>query len=267
MNKEEQIVESSQSPEEHKKWLEEQKNTWKKRAKDYEKLDWVQKDDFLLKMIQYTEPEKDWAGIDIGAGTGKVASAVSKFIDTVVGIDISEEMITEANKLHRESGNISFEQGDVENLRYDKESFDMATARMVFHHVDDCLKGMKEVFRVLKPGGHFMLCEGVPPDHLTRDRYERIFELKEKRHTFSEAELINLFDKAGFQDIVVRPYFMRQVSLNNWLNNGALDQVTIDEIRRLHVESEPHFKYVYNLNEVDGDVLMDWKFIFIRGTR
>jgi hypothetical protein len=107
----------------------------------------------------------------------------------------------------------------------------------------------------------------VPPDHLTRARYEEIFALKEERHTFSEADLINLFDHAGFEDILVKPFFMRQVSLNNWLANGALAPPVIDEIRRLHVEADDHFKRVYRLNERDGDVFMDWKFIFIRGRR
>ena len=100
---------------------------------------------------------------------------------------------------------------------------------------------------------------------LGEERWEKIFALKEDRHTFSEAELINLFDEAGYDDITVKPVFMRQVSLNNWLENSALPEENIREIRRLHLEADDHFKHVYRLREADGDVFMDWKFIFIKG--
>ena len=58
---------------------------------------------------------------------------------------------------------------------------------------------------------------------------------------------------------------MRQVSLNNWLQHGALEPHVAEEIRRLHVDADEHFKKIYRLNERDGDVFMDWKFIIIRG--
>ena len=152
-------------------------------------------------------------------------------------------------------------------MDFPDNSFDFALARMVFHHVADCDQGLAEVHRVLKPGGILVLCEGVPPDHVTRPRYEQIFEIKEERHTFSEAELINMFDRVRFEKILLAPYFMRQVSLNNWLSNGALDQQAINEIRRLHLEADLYFKSIYNLVERDGDIFMDWKFVILRGQK
>jgi hypothetical protein len=60
---------------------------------------------------------------------------------------------------------------------------------------------------------------------------------------------------------------MRQVSMNNWLANGALEDVKIHEIRRLHLEADAHFKRIYRLREVGDDILMDWKFAIIKGFR
>jgi len=252
---------------EHDLWVQHQHDVWNRRSADYSKLDWVNKQDFMSKMIHFGEPQPFMKALDIGSGPGVVAAALAPHVSQVTGVDISEEMIAKATATHADKKQVRFALADVENMPYPENAFHLATARMVFHHVADCAKGMREVHRVLAPGGRMVLCEGVPPDHLTRARYEEIFALKEERHTFSEAELINLFDGAGFENILVMPHFMRQVSLNNWLQNGALDERNIREIRRLHVEADDHFKRVYRLTERDGDVFMDWKFIIIRGDK
>lgn len=251
----------------HAEWLRTQEKTWKIRAADYAKLDWVRKQDFVDRMVDFCEPQPSWKALDVGTGPGIIAAAVRPTVAEVVGIDLVPEMTGQAIERHGHVSNLSFAVGNVEELDFLDNTFDLVTARMVFHHVGDCALGVSEVWRVLRPGGRFVLCDGVPPDHLTRPRYEQIFALKEKRHTFSEAELINLFDRADFEDILVKPYFMRQVSLNDWLAKGALEAGVIAEIRRLHVEADDHFKRVYRLTERDGDVLMDWKFIFIRGEK
>jgi ubiquinone/menaquinone biosynthesis C-methylase UbiE len=251
----------------HAEWLRRQEAVWRERSVDYGRLDWVRKQDFIDRMVEFCAPKPEWMALDVGTGPGIIASEIRKVTRQVVGVDLAPEMTSAAQANHGGVPGLSFVVGNVEALEFTDDTFDLVTARMVFHHVADVFRGAGEVWRTLKPGGRFVLCEGVPPDHLTRARYEQIFALKEKRHTFSEADLINLFDHAGFEDILVQPFFMRQVSLNNWLANGALDAETIAEITRLHTQADDHFKRVYRLNERDGDVFMDWKFIFVRGTK
>jgi ubiquinone/menaquinone biosynthesis C-methylase UbiE len=251
----------------HAQWLQAQLETWKRLAPDYSKLNWVQNQDLIHHMIEFCESRANWITLDVGTGHGTIAAALESRVARVIGVDIAPEMIKQAVERHGHVAKLSFAVGNVEKLDFPDSTFDLATARMVFHHVGDCPLGVAQVWRVLRPGGHFILCEGVPPDHLTRPRYEQIFALKEKRHTFSEAELISLFDRATFEEILVKPYFMRQVSLNNWLAYSALEPHVIAEIRRLHVEADEHFKRVYRLTESDGDLFMDWKFILIRGRK
>lgn len=258
---------SAQKDKAHLEWLQNQEETWKKRAADYGKLDWVQKQDFLQGFVDFCEPEVSWNTLDVGTGPGIIGASVKPKVASVTGIDIAPEMVKRAVNLYGHISGLSFSTGDVEDLEFSSNTFDLVTARMVFHNVADCSLGFSEVWRTLKPGGRFVFCEGVPPDHLTRPLYEKIFALKEKRHTFSEADLIYLFDRGGFENIMLKPFYMRQVSLNNWLKNGALEDAAIAEIRRLHVEADEHFKHIYRLTERDGDVFMDWKFIIIRGQK
>lgn len=260
--------ESTQNANADSNWQDEQKKLWGERARDYSKLDWVNKQDFMGSLVEFCAPQPDWNAVDIGTGPGVVAAALAPFVREVTGVDIIQEMIDSASRTHAAIPNASFRIEDAETLETFKDnSLDLATARMVFHHVHDCPLVLSQIQRILRPGGECVVCEGVPPDHLTRQRYIDIFELKEKRHTFSEAELINMFDRAGYEDIIVKPFFMRQVSLNNWLANGMVSDENIAEITRLHLEADDHFKNIYRLTERDGDVFMDWKFIFIKGRK
>jgi SAM-dependent methyltransferase len=247
-------------------WHEAQRQTWARRAALYNRLDWATKSDFLKVFLDYCPVSPQTEALDIGIGTGVVAEAIAPHVKKVTGIDISPEMIAQI-KAKAALSHIECHEADVQEMPFDDNCFHLCTARMVFHHVENCMRGLREVFRVLRPRGHIVLIEGVPPDHLTRKRYEEIFALKEQRHTFSEAELINMFYRAGFKKIALFPHFMEQVSLNNWLGNSALAPDVVAEIRRLHVEADDHFKQVYNLNERNGDVFMDWKFAILVGEK
>ncbi len=247
-------------------WAQAQKQLWAQRAALYNKLEWATQSDFLKDFLDHCPVSPDAEVLDIGIGTGVVAKALAPYVKSVTGVDICPQMIEQLQSDSVTAG-IKCLEADVQDLPLPDNSFDLCTARMVFHHVEDCTQGLRETLRVLKPGGHVVLIEGVPPDHRTRKRYKEIFALKEERHTFSEAELINMFRRAGFKHIVLYPYFMEQVSLNNWLQNAALTPEAIAEIRRLHVEGDAHFKNSYNLKEVGGDVLMDWKFAILIGQK
>ncbi len=261
-------TEESRSPSEHHdtRWAEAQRRLWAQRAALYNRLEWATQSDFLKDFLDHCPVSPDAEVLDIGIGTGVVAKALRPHVKSAAGIDISPQMIAQLRGDNEAEG-IECIEADVQDLPMEDESFDLCTARMVFHHVEDCVAGLRESLRVLRKGGHLVLIEGVPPDHLTRKRYEEIFALKEERHTFSEAELINMFRRAGFRHIALYPYFMEQVSLNNWLQNAALPPENVTEIRRLHVEADDHFKHVYNLREADGDVYMDWKFVILIGQK
>jgi ubiquinone/menaquinone biosynthesis C-methylase UbiE len=247
-------------------WHSSQRKLWARRAAQYNNLSWATQSDFVRAFLAHCPLGPEAEVLDVGTGTGLVAKAVAPHVCKVTGIDISPEMIGQI-KASGAPANIECMEGDVEKLPFTDDSFTLCTARMVFHHVENCANGLAQIRRVLRPGGHLVLCEGVPPDHLCRRRYEEIFALKEPRHTFSEAELINLLHWAGFRNIGVFPYFMEQVSLNNWLANGAVSPANTAEIRRLHLEADAHFKKVYRLKETGSDVLMDWKFVIVVGEK
>lgn len=86
--------------------------------------------------------------LDLGCGTGLVASLAQSLFQQIVGIDVS------ANMLRQVASPMDLVQGDICQLPFKKESFDCLTAVAVLHHVYDTSCLLRESFRVLKPGGY-----------------------------------------------------------------------------------------------------------------
>jgi len=92
--------------------------------------------------------------LDVGCGTGRL---IRKLVDKgaiVTGADISPEMLKIAKK---KFDKVEFIEGDIEHLPFEDESFDMVIATFVIVHLKDLRKAFDEVYRVLKPGGSFIV--------------------------------------------------------------------------------------------------------------
>jgi ubiquinone/menaquinone biosynthesis C-methylase UbiE len=239
------------------------KNYWKNRAQNYNKLSWTKKQEFMEAMIRFCKPKKRDLALDLGSGTGAVTQHLAEKVSIVIGVDISEDMIVQALS----NNNILCQLMNAEALKLPNNFFNLVTARMVFHHITNLDKAMNEASRVLKKGGRMVICEGVPPAESVRRRYNEIFKLKEKRHTFYPEDLVGLYKKAKFKNISVKPYVMKQVSMHNWLSNSGLSYGVCRKIENLHLDADNNFKKAYNIKVTEDDVLMDWKFVFVSGEK
>ena len=107
--------------------------------------------------------------LDVGCGTG-VMAVLSKLRTgdkgRVYGIDIAEKMIAAAGKKAEKYGlDIDFRVASIDDLPFPDKYFDVAISSMMFHHLPVEVKesGLKEVRRVLKDDGRFLLSDfGAP---------------------------------------------------------------------------------------------------------
>jgi SAM-dependent methyltransferase len=116
--------------------------------------------------------------IDLGSGAGNdcfIARAQTGATGKVIGIDFTEAMIDKARANAEKLGfnNIEFRYGDIEKMPVTAKVADVVVSNCVLNQVPNKANVMKEIFRVLKPGGHFSISDvvliGQLPDALRKD--------------------------------------------------------------------------------------------------
>ncbi len=141
--------------------------------------------------------------LDVGCGTGGVTIPGKRRIGhngKAAGIDPSPEMIAVASRKAGKAGlEIDFRLGVIEALPYPDASFDVVTSSLMMHHLPEDLqvKGLKEIYRVLKPGGRVLIADTMQPrGFLAR----RLFALLARHHglKFGIEGLPEMLRSAGF---------------------------------------------------------------------
>ena len=97
--------------------------------------------------------------LDMATGGGHTALAFARFAGRVVACDVTEPMLRAARGLLRDRGvaAATFVAGDVTALPFDDGAFDAVTCRIAAHHFADVAAAVREVRRVLRPGGSLLL--------------------------------------------------------------------------------------------------------------
>lgn len=117
--------------------------------------------------------------LDVGCGSGldtMIAATMTGPAGRVVGIDMSYEMLERAkqNLSLTHLKNVSFQESSAEDLPFPDKDFDVVISSGVFNLIPDKRKALREVFRVMKPGGRLMMADQVLTGYLTEDVKARI---------------------------------------------------------------------------------------------
>jgi demethylmenaquinone methyltransferase / 2-methoxy-6-polyprenyl-1,4-benzoquinol methylase len=124
-------------------------------------------------LIEAIAPRPGDRILDVATGTGLVAFALARRGCQIVGLDQSEQMLSAARRRLAErpdlAGRVSFVRGEAEQLPFADGAFDALTFTYLLRYVDDRRATMRELARVVKPGGRIGMVEfGVPGSALLR---------------------------------------------------------------------------------------------------
>jgi demethylmenaquinone methyltransferase/2-methoxy-6-polyprenyl-1,4-benzoquinol methylase len=119
------------------------------------------------KAINYLKPFNPKYMLDVATGTGDFAiQALALNPDKIVGVDISEGMLEVGKKKIAErklTDRIELLKGDSENLPFADNTFDAITVSFGVRNFENLERGLREIHRVLKPGGHVVVLEFSRP--------------------------------------------------------------------------------------------------------
>ena len=188
----------------------------------------------LDRLVELANPQKDWHALDIATGGGHTALKFAPYVQSVVSSDLTPRMLEKAQAFITEQGitNVTFEVADAENLPFEDNHFNLVTCRIAPHHFPDAAKFVREVARVLKNSGIFMLQDHVVSEDATVAETVDAFErLRDPSHNqaFSRSQWIAMCENAGLtvehtEQLVKRHDFL------DWCQRQGNSDATIAEL-------------------------------------
>lgn len=174
--------------------------------------------------------------LDLATGTGDIAALMEETHPKakVLGADFSLNMLKEAKR--RFTGRkVSWQACDANNLPFASNSFDAVTFGYLLRNVDEALRVLTEVHRVLKPGGKVVCLDTTPPEKnlfypfvrfyfrfgipilgkmIADDEAAYAYLTGSTMDFYSAKELAELFSTAGFKDVAYRKFMLGTIGVH-----------------------------------------------------
>jgi SAM-dependent methyltransferase len=171
--------------------------------------------------------------IDLGSGAGNdcfVARHETGPEGKVIGIDFTPEMIAKARQNAEKLGlnNVEFREGDIDAMPVSDEVADVIVSNCVLNLIPNKSKVIQEIFRVLKPGGHFSISDivllGELPDALRADAEMYAGCVA---GAIQKEDYLNHIKEAGFTDVTIqkeKTISIPEDILEKYLSKGEIEQ-------------------------------------------
>ena len=194
--------------------------------------------------VEHAGLEAGQTVLDLGSGAGLDVFVARNEVGEqghVIGVDMTAEMIAKARENTKQSGfeNVEFRLGEIEHLPVLTESVDVVISNCVLNLVPDKQRAFAEIFRVLKPGGHFCISDIVSSQKLPEwlkviaEAYAGCVSGAIPRH-----EYLQLIQETGFSNIEVaseRRIHVPPELINDSLDAKQLQQTISDDLHVLSV--------------------------------
>ena len=165
--------------------------------------------------------------LDIGCGGGININRMAKEAKKVYGVDYSVESVNlsrEVNQDYIGEGKVEVLEGNVKNLPFEDNSFDIVTAFETVYFWPDIEKSFGEVKRVLKPGGIFLIgMESNGSDNMVMKISEKLIDMT----VYNDEELKSYLQNNGYSEITV---YLRDAKNNEEIvkSDGGVKRIPDD---------------------------------------
>ncbi|KAA0263878.1 class I SAM-dependent methyltransferase [Hafnia alvei] len=214
-----------------------------------------------LKRLTHLLSGEDFASVlDLGCGAGHASFAIAAQVNDVVAYDLSEKMLAVVKQAASDKGltNLSTAQGVAESLPFENESFDIVISRYSAHHWYDVGQALREVKRVLKPGGSAIFMDVVSPGHSVLDVHLQTVEiLRDTSHVrdYTPGEWLTFFTEAGLQIQTVTSDRLH-LEFGSWISRMRTPEPLVTAIRMVQESASEEVKQHFEV-QPDGSFTSD----------
>ena len=207
--------------------------------------------DDLKRLIELGEWNLQQHVLDIATGGGHTALAVAPHIAHITVTDLTPRMLEKAREFLLAQGvtNAQFQAADAEQLPFADASFDRVTCRIAAHHFPDIAQSTKEVARVLKPGGLYLLIDCMAPDDQELDNFDNLVEKwRDPSHgrSCTPEEWRTFFMQAGL--LVEHVEFFRKVhEYDDWTARSRTPADEKAKLAQFMLESSPRIQSYFEI--------------------
>ncbi|GAB7388168.1 class I SAM-dependent methyltransferase [Bacillaceae bacterium] len=195
----------------------------------------------LAKLVEISAVSSSDDVLDVATGGGHVANALAPMAAKVTALDLTRDMLEAARRFIEGNGhqNVEYVQGDAERMPFGDRTFDLVTCRIAPHHFPDVERFIEEVYRVLKPGGRFLLVDNVAPEEDEADWYYN--EIEKRRdcshfRAWKKSEWLRMLEKSGF---VIEEWhrFAKEFPFETWCDRMKLPESEKRELSRFMLQA------------------------------
>ena len=182
--------------------------------------------------------------VDVGTGVGHTLRRVAPTFRTAVGVDATREMLDAGLGVLAGAGvtNALLVQADATALPIASGSADVVTSRLAAHHFDDAGGAFREIARILRRGGMFVLVDNYAPDDPDLQRFiNEVETLRDPSHVRNHTVRgwSELLERAGLRTTVDSDALATKLTTENWLERSQTSPERATEVRRRLRDATP----------------------------
>ena len=208
----------------------------------------------LREVLELADPQPTDLALDVATGTGNTALALAPFVRSVVGLDLTREMLDQARRLTKERSiaNAEWVIGDACRLPFGDDCFDLYTVRAAPHHFHDFDAFLSEALRMLKPGKAAAIVDCAPPAE-AREVMHEVEVRRDPSHvrSLTVAEWTERLERAGFEVEVAQSREL-DWDFEDWMGNMAVEPALAADLARVIESAEGEARRQLHPERRDG---------------
>jgi ubiquinone/menaquinone biosynthesis C-methylase UbiE/catechol 2,3-dioxygenase-like lactoylglutathione lyase family enzyme len=215
--------------------------------------------DDLPTLVEWAQPVPADRALDISTGGGHTALAIAPHVHSVAVTDLTPRMLATARAFLTAQGvvNVTYVIADAERLPFLDASFDLVTVRIAPHHYADAHQAVREMARVLAPGGRLLFIDNIAPeeaelDHAMNDWERRRDHSHARAHSATEWRA--MLEDAGLT--ITRTESRRKTyPFAAWVERMATPAEERRELEADMLAAPPHVRRYFAVHEREGHVV------------